>query len=136
MYLISLSFGLLSCSQVNVDSREQFFQNQTLRHGIIPTSNKTLTRPIPIDEKAVMRGEEVYAAKCIACHGDRGRGDGEYAKVHGMKPKDLMEVIRSVPNFQFFISVSEKVGSMPGWNSYLSEENLRDLSHYLRSLAK
>ena len=43
---------------------------------------------------AAETGREVYVAKCQACHGDRGRGDGPAARALPKKPRDF-----SVPTF-------------------------------------
>lgn len=34
-------------------------------------------------------GREIYVAKCQACHGERGRGDGPAARALPKKPKDF-----------------------------------------------
>jgi mono/diheme cytochrome c family protein len=41
-----------------------------------------------------------------------------------------------VPEFKFYISVSQWKGQMPGWKNALDEKELEAIGHYLKKLAQ
>lgn len=97
-----------------------------MRHGIIPLPPSK--KQPPINKVAAKRGEKVFDQKCSRCHGPQGQDLNNQSR-------NLQNVVRDVPNFKFYMKVSQMVGNMPGWKNNLSEQDLRDISHYLRSLA-
>jgi cytochrome c oxidase cbb3-type subunit 3 len=88
----------------------------------------------------LVAGREIYLARCVSCHGERGRGDGPLAKgLAGPRPRDfsgeawkfgdrpeqaLAVVARGVPDT-----------SMPGWASAYSPPELRAVTAYVYYLA-
>ena len=51
-------------------------------------------------------------------------------------PADLAKVVETVPNFKFYIAVSRWVGDMPGWKGMLSDKDIENLSHYIRTFGR
>jgi len=49
------------------------------------------------------------------------------------KPADLDELVKNVPYFNFYVSLSKVQDKMPGWRNPLTEKETYDLTHYLRS---
>ncbi|MFM9107067.1 MAG: CopD family protein [Chloroflexota bacterium] len=45
--------------------------------------------PARPDQALVMKGEPLFAANCLACHGLQGRGDGPQAGMNGIVPANL-----------------------------------------------
>lgn len=131
LYLLFFSF---SCAQVNKDSRALYYQNKKMRHGLNVIPIEEIHENEKLDFQAANRGRKVYLNKCSECHGDQGRG--VYLEHLGRKSADLQKIIKEVPNFRFTIELSQTIGGMPGWKNYLGEQEIRDLSHYLRSLAQ
>ncbi|MFN8369537.1 MAG: cytochrome c [Bacteriovoracaceae bacterium] len=138
--IISLML-VISCSHVNQESHDFYMGDYKIRHGIVPipmnsniNSNKNETS-FPIDKEKAKRGKFVYSKNCLECHGIKGEGDGEKANSLPVKPKNLVNSVRSVPNFKLYVSVSQWVGKMPGWKNHLTDEELEDLTHYLKELA-
>jgi cytochrome c oxidase cbb3-type subunit III len=74
-------------------------------------------------------GNAVYTGKCAACHGDVGQGligpnlTDDYW-VHGGTLSEIAAIIRD--------GVAEK--GMPPWGAILSEDELYDVTAYIRSL--
>lgn len=138
---------LLSCSQmqkqVNTQSSDYYQTKRKMRHGIIPvtTPKHNLEKPqsktqivIP-PAKMVVRGKETYLKNCYDCHGLGGKGDGPKSVDLKIKPKNLIKVVKEVPNFKFFMAISQWQGKMPGWINALSNEELDDVKAYLQHLA-
>lgn len=71
------------------------------------------------------KGREIYARKCLTCHGCAGKGDGPYAMINNARPANLRdERFRERPAQFFFWRVSEGVPGtvMPQWKQSLSED--------------
>lgn len=86
------------------------------------------------DPQMVARGEEIYGAKCAACHGANGNGRGSASAGLALKPADLTDsrMVAQMPGDYWVWRVSEgglvepfrALGSaMPAWKGDLS---LRD----------
>jgi cytochrome c oxidase cbb3-type subunit 3 len=87
------------------------------------------------------RGRLIYLARCAACHGNDGRGDGPIAASligppvgnftietwkHGDRPEQVLSVIRQgVPNTR-----------MDGWGKVLDPPDIRAVAAYVYFLAK
>lgn len=82
------------------------------------------------DPQKIKHGGEVYAGKCIACHGDKGQGvvgpnltDDFW--IHGKGTlKDIASVVAS--------GVLDK--GMPPWSETLTPEELKDVVAFVHSL--
>ena len=141
--LLPLLFAttLFSCSQINRESHD-YYNNKgggnDLKHGFITYSPTDLPRgkAPAIDSLAAKRGAGIYKKHCFSCHGSEGRGDGPLSKNLEKLPRDLIKIAKTVPNFQFFMKVSQWKGEMPGWRNVLSHKEIVDLEHYIRSLAR
>jgi cytochrome c oxidase cbb3-type subunit 3 len=81
------------------------------------------------DAGRIAKGKVVYDARCVACHGPDGGGLvgpnlTDRAWKHGGKPADLVKVIkRGVPGT-----------AMVAWNKQLSEDEIVDVSIFIKSL--
>jgi cytochrome c oxidase cbb3-type subunit III len=98
--------------------------------------------PPEIAQDALLtRGREIYLARCVACHGNDGRGDGPLAAnligppvgnltdnewKHGDRPDQVLVVIdKGVPNTR-----------MDGWGRVLDPPELNAVAAYVYFLAK
>ena len=86
----------------------------------------------------VFRGQAVFKARCILCHGTQGDGKGRASKLYNPPPADLT---RSDKNDQYKESIitlgGEAMGrspSMPPWSQQLTPQEIKDLVVYLRTL--
>ncbi len=90
-----------------------------------------------------VRGEGNYATYCTACHGPRGDGDGPMAALLDPKPTQhsdaaLMSAFSDEQLFKVIKDGGPAVGKSPqmaAWGELLSDQNIRDLVDYVRSLA-
>ena len=97
----------------------------------------SIANPLSPSTDVVNTGRVIYRERCVACHGDRGRGDGAAGVTLEPKPADL---VLHVPQhtdgeLYYMVSVGFPESAMPAWRSVLSEEQRWQLVHYLRVLA-
>ncbi len=129
VFLISL-FILGSCSLAT----KVTFRDAPMRHGIVPRGQKSHDEVAAwMKEASLARGKLLYSMNCIECHGAQGRGDGEKAKKLRHKPMDLSQLVRDVPDFTFFLAVSQWSGEMPGWKHPFDETEREDLVNYIKT---
>jgi mono/diheme cytochrome c family protein len=122
---------------MNQEAHVHYDKNKKMKHGIIPFEFNKNSEVTLFDAKAAKRGSKIYKKNCFACHGKSGEGDGPMAESGDFpRPKNLKLHFKNMPSFQFFMKVSQMAGTMPGWKNYFSDQDLRDLSQYLRGLAE
>ena len=127
---------VISCSRVNTVEREAY-GNRQMRHGIVPLSTP---RPTTVKKEmlleSIKRGQELYKKNCLECHGEKGLGDGTLAGQQIVKPANLQKTLKEVEHFEFYLSISQMQGEMPGWRAALDHRDREDLINYLRSFVK
>lgn len=81
------------------------------------------------DSAAVARGQEVFAANCVACHADKGQG------LIGPNLTDPYWIHGSAPE-QVFKTVTDGVltKGMPAWKDVLGYSKSKDVTAYLLTL--
>ncbi|MFQ5742461.1 MAG: c-type cytochrome [Acidobacteriota bacterium] len=99
-----------------------------------------------VPAQAQQPGEKIYRQRCRWCHGDEGRGDGPSSAGMLPRPRDFVGAdykIRSTPHGQLptdedlsrVISRGLPGTPMEGWENVLSEEEIRQLVVYIKSLS-
>ena len=96
-----------------------------------------LENPTAPSSEAIARGRAIFRERCVACHGDRGRGDGAAGVTLDPRPADLLLHVpqHTDGELYYMVSVGFPESEMPAWRSVLSEEQRWELVHYLRVLA-
>jgi putative copper resistance protein D len=94
--------------------------------------------PIASDAQSLARGRELYAANCVTCHGEHGRGAmparASVTRFGGMDlTADHMEA-HSDGDLFWWISKGVRDTAMPSFEDSLTAENRRHLVNYIRSL--
>lgn len=89
-------------------------------------------------DAAVFRGGLVFANYCVTCHGINADGNGRAARLYTPRPANLRTTDK---NDAYFGLIIRKGGGaigrsqfMPTWEAELTEEQIRDLVAYLRSI--
>jgi cytochrome c oxidase cbb3-type subunit III len=88
------------------------------------------------------RGRGIYEHYCQICHGDSGRGDGFNAAMLNPPPRNFTDENswNQTDDRQFFAAISnggQAVGKsvlMPAWGRTLSDQQIRDVIAYLRTV--
>jgi mono/diheme cytochrome c family protein len=99
-----------------------------------------LTDPVPPPEAT--RGERLYYAYCVECHGRDGRGSWR-AKLFLLRPGDLADSERmSRQSDRYLFDILKHGGApfgrpgMPAFGYHLSDQDLEELVRYLRTLSR
>jgi mono/diheme cytochrome c family protein len=83
-------------------------------------------------------GAQIYAQRCVLCHGPEGKGDG--AAAAGLNPKPRNHTDGSYMNAQTDQQLTEVIkngkGAMPPWGAVLSESEIQAVLKHVRSLAQ
>ena len=84
-----------------------------------------------------------YRSKCASCHGDSGKGDGWTAWLFRLKMQDMTDParMRILPDDYIFQIIKQGGASlgkpgMPSWGQEVTDQEIRDLVVYIRSLAR
>jgi copper transport protein len=96
-----------------------------------------LATPFGATPETVAAGRAIYRERCVACHGDRGRGDGPAGAALLPWPADLVLHVPQHTEGELFYYVSRGIPgtAMPAWDRVLSERERWEVVHYLYALA-
>lgn len=135
MKILFISLVLLAaCSRINQSSRDYYQEQHKVRHGLVPL---TVAKPRPVSSKlkdeSIARGKVLYERDCLRCHGASGVGDGPDAGKQKHKPMNLRETVMEVRDFEFYLSISQWQGEMPGWKEPYSAADREDIAAYLKT---
>ena len=87
-------------------------------------------------------GRELFKSNCSPCHGESGKGDGAGGQVLPVKPANLAErIAENGYSDQYLFDVIGKGGAsvgksnfMPAWSGALSDQQIRAIVSFLRTL--
>lgn len=102
------------------------------------TPAKFTTNPVLPDGGSVSRGQQLYEANCVACHGFEGRGDGELAADYSPPPVDFTAGHTDThPDGDLYFWIKEGIegSAMPAFGEQLSDDDIWNLVNYVRRLS-
>ena len=79
-----------------------------------------------LTEKNFERGRDIYAKRCLTCHGCAGKGDGPYAMLNNARPANLRDSkYRNLPAHFDMWRISDGVPgtAMPEWKQSMNEDD-------------
>jgi cytochrome c oxidase cbb3-type subunit 3 len=84
----------------------------------------------------VERGREVYAARCVRCHGEDGRGRTRLADI--VEAPDMSDPAwqKGRGNARMIASVANGRGQMPAFKKRLSKQEIAAAVAYVRTLRR
>jgi len=92
--------------------------------------------PVKSVAKSLSAGKKLYEGNCLACHGEKGKGDGPMAIILPKKPTDLSDpVMFEESDADVFKTITRGRRAMPKFKALLSDEERRNVVNYLRTLA-
>lgn len=103
-----------------------------------PKASQGALLPRDSTDAATFRGGLVFANYCVTCHGMNADGNGRAARLYNPKPANLR---MSDKNDVYLGLIVRRGGAalgrsefMPSWEAELTDEQIRDLVAYLRSI--
>jgi putative copper resistance protein D len=110
-----------------------------LQFMVVTAYPTSFYRPtVPLTAQSVIRGAQVFADNCAACHGADGRGDGPLAKGLSVKPADLTgEHVFEHADGDLFWWISRGIpeGGMPGFAETIDERRRWDVINFIHARA-
>lgn len=113
------------------------------RGSIVPLLGATVgvwvcLSPVLASSEELGRGKMIYEGHCEACHGSGGKGDGPMGKVLRPPATDLTSPASKKKTDRELLAI---IGNgipgtaMSSWKTTLSEQEMREVVAYIRSLA-
>jgi mono/diheme cytochrome c family protein len=123
---VAIAFGVLLLLQARVSATNAAIDLET-------------TNPIPADDASIQRGEELYQATCVQCHGVAGRGDGPAAASFSPPAADFTTAHAKLHlDGEFFnwIKNGKPPTAMPAFGDQFTDEQIWDIINYLREIQR
>ena len=81
------------------------------------------------------KGKNIYADKCLKCHGKEGRGDGPKAEDLEKKPADYTDKAKmsKLTDADLKKAVKEGKEAMPAYGKKLSDKDIDNVIAYIRT---
>ncbi len=102
-----------------------------VRHGLFGNMNLSFKIPTP---DSIAKGKGLFEAHCGICHGIDAKGTGIAAKQLEVPPANLIDVAKHLPNRRFVMQMRFGGGDMPAWQDILDEDEMLNITHYLKTL--
>lgn len=102
-------------------------------------SQKMPVVPAIVSAAPIIDAKVIFDRNCVSCHGSKGKGDGPASAGMANKPANLTSPLmreRSDAELLKAIAEGKLEKGMPPWKSMLSQEEIRELVNYIRSLGK
>ncbi len=118
--------------------REGADANVAWLHSVVPSVWLNMPNPYPADAGALARGERVYQAFCIGCHGPVGDGKGPAAPYLDPPPLDFTTLKSRLPEGKYvggllYYQVMNGITGtdMPYFKKDLESAKIWDVSNYV-----
>lgn len=102
-----------------------------------PPAADTITNPLKGDAAAVADGKKIYTQYCVACHGEKGKGDGVASPGLSKPPADHSSAfIQKQTDGALFWIITAGNNPMPPYKNVLTPAQRWATVNYIRTLAK
>ena len=106
-----------------------------MTYGIKASAVTLLAALIAVPAVAQSSGADTYKAKCASCHGADGLATtsmGKVMKVLSFKDPKMIKA----SDAQFFASTKNGLNKMPAYNGKLTDQQIKDVIAFIRTLQK
>jgi mono/diheme cytochrome c family protein len=102
-----------------------------------PAGEAQKQNPVAVSQSSLAAGEKVYARRCVACHGQKGNGDGPDAVDLGIHPAKFSDPrLREETDGALFWKITAGKKPMPDYGRRLPPTDRWNVINYLRTLTK
>ena len=102
----------------------------------IGIAERTLTNPVPLNEKTLAEGKVLYERYCQHCHGEGGAGDGTVGVVYKGVPNYKADAYKTMNGGHIFHVITHGKGRMWPHGSQVSPDERWRIVHYVQQLQK
>lgn len=99
-------------------------------------ASATLKNPLPLTEKNLAEGKELFKNFCSHCHGEAGMGDGKAGKKQAIliPPAYNSDQLKTLPEGKIFHSITWGKNAMGAHQYQISKVDRWKLVHYVQTL--
>ncbi|HEX7414449.1 MAG TPA: cytochrome c [Bacteroidia bacterium] len=127
-FLLIGSFTLMSLTKKTIQKGAAW---------VAPKSASERINPVKDDAAATAKGKALYNQMCSACHGKKGKGDGEGGITLTPSPANFTKSeIQEQTDGAIHWKLTEGRGGMASYKKTLNEEQRWQLVNYIREFAK
>lgn len=102
---------------------------------VAPARKAREASPLGPSRANLQRGKELFAANCLVCHGEGGKGDGPAAAAFQPRPRDLSAAeAMEQSDGALFWKIGEGRAPMPSFKASIPDEDRWRLVQHLRAL--
>ncbi len=103
---------------------------------VAPARAAAKKNPVAANETSIALGKKTYERHCLACHGQKGKGDGPTAGKLEKHPRDLSSPrLWEQSDGALLWKVTEGHQPMPTFKNLTSDEERWPVINYIRTLA-
>lgn len=104
---------------------------------VAPPSASQIINPIAGSASAIGEGKILYTTYCVACHGDKGKGNGPGAAALNPKPANhTSAAVQNQTDGEIFWKMTEGRGAMVPYKTALTDKQRWSLVCYIRTLKR
>ncbi len=112
-------------------------QSDVKQKWIVPVEAAYKRNPIGANESSLAAGQKIYVKRCVACHGQKGNGDGPDAVDLGLHPAKLSDPrLREESDGALFWKITAGKKPMPNYDRRLSPVDRWNVINFLRTLTR
>jgi len=102
----------------------------------VEEAERSLVNPLPRNNATLAQGKKIFNTYCIACHGERGYGDGPIVPPYPI-PKSLQsDNVMNWKDGHLFYVITKGQGVMPSYAQQIQPEDRWAAIHYVRALER
>jgi mono/diheme cytochrome c family protein len=135
--LIAPTFLSVGCTANKKPSQVETALANMAKDVVIPIEAENVKNPVPANQQALKRGQQVYLESCALCHGTDGHGEASLGRAMYPPAMDLTSPhVQHWSDAELFwiIQNGVRLTGMPSWKSRVSETDTWNLVRFIHTL--